>query len=68
MNEKYKQELVTWGIRTAASIALTVMCALIFRWLGVTVESPPPPPMNVIVETKPGLFGGPTDVRIERAD
>lgn len=54
MNEKYKAELVAWALRTALVIALAVAASLIQRWLGVTVEAPPPPPVTVIVEPAPG--------------
>lgn len=66
MNEKYREELITWGIRTVAVIALTVVTSLLYRWLGVTVEPPPPPAVNVVIEHKPGLLGGaPPAVRVE---
>lgn len=56
MNEKYKQ----WAIQAAAMIALAVVLALVQRWLGVTVEVPPPPAVNVVVAPAPGTAQQPS--------
>ena len=50
MNDKY-ETLKIWAIRSAVVLALTVVSALIHRYLGVDV---PPVPVTVVVQPAPG--------------
>ena len=54
MSDKYREELTLWAVRTAIVVALTVLSALINRYLGVQVEVPPPPPVTVVVQPADG--------------
>ncbi len=58
MNEKYKQ----WAVQAALMIALAVVLALVNRFVGVKVDVPPPPPVQIVVT--PGAEPGGATVTV----
>lgn len=58
MNEKYKQ----WAVQAALMIALAVVLSLIQRYLGVKIDVPPPPPIQIVVT--PGAEPGGATVTV----
>lgn len=46
-------ELKNWLYRTLVVLVLTVLVALINRYLGVKVDVPQPPPLQVVIQPGP---------------
>lgn len=61
MDEDYKKRLKMWAAHTAALVLVSVILALIQRWVGITVAAPPLPPITVVVESPDGKV---TPVRV----
>lgn len=50
MSDDYKAKLKAWAAHSVALLILSILLALVQRWIGVKVDVPPPPPVNVIVQ------------------
>lgn len=48
MTDRY-EKLKAWAIQAAVLIVLSILLSLIQRYLGITIEVPPPPAMTVLV-------------------